>query len=103
MKEFTKEGAWIRFKDYLRELAKKGDKPFGCPYLAVLPESVRYKALTYSKGTPICSDAIVVCGFEEVGIHFNDQGQIEIPCYWNDSKFTLSIVNFEPKSPPRHV
>jgi hypothetical protein len=108
MKKFTQEDAWIKFKDYLQKLTERSDKPFSCPYLAVLPGSIKYEIRTFPKGSLICSSKIgfegpgegVACGLLETEITFNTQGQIEAFCSWNRSKFILSIVSFEPQKLP---
>jgi hypothetical protein len=108
MKEFKQEDAWTKFKDYLQKLAKRSDKPFSCPYLAVLPRSIKYESRTYPKGSLICSSKVgwegpgesVVCGLLETEITFNTQGQIEASCSWDRSKFALSIVSFESQKLP---
>ena len=106
MKEFTRQkrgdSNWAEFEDYLEKLAKVDNKPFNCPLLAILPEPVQFKTNTYPTGSLMCAgntDSSPTCRLMKEDIKLNNQGQLEVHCSWNGSKFVLSIVSFEPRKP----
>ncbi len=107
MKEFVGGHScdeWLRFREFLQKLPK-AKKPFSCPTLTVLTESVRYHSKVYPKGSLICSSGMgggnVICGLQAAPITFDAQGNIEIACSWRAHKVALSIVHFKlnPRAP----
>src|SRR3989344_487081 len=93
MKEFGGDKSWRELQNYLKGLAKNGDKPFDCPLLAVLPEPMRYDygPIEYPKGTLLCwqkvgSEGIVktiCCDVARTNIILNRDNQMKVSCGWN--------------------
>lgn len=113
MREFRGDNRWIELRDYLKELAKRDNKPFDCPLLAVLPELVKWPGvkwwpgpIEYPKGTLLCWRRVNQGGIggsiscDITSIVLNKDNQMKAFCGWNGSTFTLSIVSFEPKKYP---
>ncbi len=88
------------FRNYLDKFIFD-EKPFGCPYLKVLPEKLEVRengyVLVYEKGTLICyakpgSIGITKshnCSAGEPRI--NEEGNLELVCGWNGSKLVLKL------------
>ncbi len=88
------------FRDYIKE--QKQNKPFNCPLLGVMPEKIKYHNDEYEKGALLCSekpgnqeDGNVRCSLLEMGIIFNERGNIEGECGWTGNKFELKIMGFK--------
>jgi len=99
----------LNFITYLNEL--KDEKPFDCPFLKVLPETIKVYSdnqyTEYERGALICSarpgtllerDDNHRCQLKKSEIILNEQGNFEAKCRWNHSRLFLKIVGFEPKN-----
>ncbi|MBU1204047.1 MAG: hypothetical protein KKG60_03195 [Nanoarchaeota archaeon] len=97
---------YLKFREYLFDLAKKEDKPFNCPALAVLPENVvdTCEHKTYPSGDLLCSytpGSIGVvpdhgCRIAYFPIKVGDDGNINLLCSWNHSQLVLKVIDFKP-------
>ncbi len=90
------------FSNYLGKFVFD-EKPFKCPYLKVLPESLEVKEgnsiFVYEKRTLICSAKTGSIGITKSHgcsaggeqIRLDEEGSMEVTCDWNGSRFILKL------------
>lgn len=88
------------FRNYLDKFVLD-EKPFGCPYLKVLPENLEVRengsVFVYEKGTLICyakrgSIGITKdhkCSAGGELIRLDEKGNLEVACDWNRNRFVF--------------
>jgi hypothetical protein len=105
MREFTGPRSLSTFQSYLDATDSPSNKPFHCPNLVRLFETVNYEGVELPEGSLICRGMIgkrdrPVCHINsEVSVDEKFRAKLKCDC---DNEFTVAIINFSYPTPLHH-